>query len=66
MTKGFELWKEHGLTIFGVDAYNLTNHTNALRVSPYYSSREVLLPTYRGLVETLGARQIQFSVQWEF
>ena len=65
-TKGFELWKDHGLTIFGVDAYNLTNHTNALRVSPYYSSRGVLLPTYRGLVETLGARRIQFSVQWEF
>jgi hypothetical protein len=66
VTKGFELWKDHGLTIFGVDAYNLTNHTNALRVSPYYSSRGVLLSTYRGLVETLGARQIQFSVQWEF
>jgi hypothetical protein len=65
-TKGFELWKGHGLTIFGVDAYNLTNHPKALRVSPYYSSRGVLLPTYRGLVETSGARQIQFSVQWEF
>lgn len=65
-TKGFEFWKDHGLTIFGVDAYNLTNHTNALRVSPYYSSRGVLLSTYRGLVENLGARQIQFSVQWEF
>jgi hypothetical protein len=65
-TKGFELWKDHGLTIFGVDAYNLTNHTNVLRVSPYYSSRGVLLSTYRGLVETLGARKIQFSVQWEF
>jgi hypothetical protein len=65
-TKGFELWKDHGLTIFGVDAYDLTNHTKALRVSPYYSSRGVLLSTYRGLVETLGARQIQFSVQWEF
>jgi hypothetical protein len=66
VTKGFEIWKDHGVAIFGVDAYNLTNHTNPLRVSPYYSSLGAPLASYRGLVESLEARQIQFSIQYEF
>jgi hypothetical protein len=61
VTKGFVWWKEHGVFLFGIGFYNLSNHTNALRVSPYYG-----LSTYRGLVETLNARQAQFSFQWEF
>jgi hypothetical protein len=61
LTKGFEWWKDHGIFLFGVGFYNLTNHTNALRVSEFYG-----LPTYRGLIETLNARQVQFSFQWEF
>jgi hypothetical protein len=61
VTKGFEWWKDHGIFLFGVGFYNLTNHTNALKVSQYYG-----LPTYRGLIETLNARQVQFSWQWEF
>jgi hypothetical protein len=60
-TKGFVWWKDHGIVLFGVGVYNLTNHTNALRVSQF-----VGLPTYRGLIETLNARQVQFSWQWEF
>ena len=60
-TKGFEWWPDHGIFLFGVGVYNLTNHTNALRVSEYYG-----LSTYRGLIETLNARQVQFSWQWEF
>jgi hypothetical protein len=60
-TKGFEWWPDHGIFLFGVGVYNLTNHTNALRVSEYYG-----LTTYRGLIETLNARQVQFSWQWEF
>lgn len=60
-TKGFEWWKDHGIFLFGIGAYNLTNHTNPVSVSPYYG-----LETYRGLVETLNARQVQFSFQWEF
>ena len=60
-TKGFYWWKDHGVFLFGVGAYNLTNHTNPILVSPYYG-----LDTYRGLIETLNARQVQFSFQWEF
>jgi hypothetical protein len=60
-TKGFELWKDHGIFLFGLGVYNLTNHTNAILVSPYSG-----LETYRGLIETSNARQVQFSFQWEF
>jgi hypothetical protein len=61
VTKGFEWWKDHGIFLFGIGFYNLTNHTNPLRVSSYYG-----LATYRGLIETMNARQAQFSFQWEF
>jgi TonB dependent receptor. len=42
----------------GLEAFNLANHTNPIRVSPYYS--------YRGIVETLNARQLQFMIQFEY
>ncbi len=60
-TKGFVWWRDHGIFLFGVGVYNLTNHTNPLTVSEYYG-----LPSYRGLIEALNARQVQFSWQWEF
>jgi hypothetical protein len=49
VTKGFEIWKDHGVAIFGVDAYNVANHTNPLRVSPYFSTLGVPMASYRGL-----------------
>jgi hypothetical protein len=61
VTKGFLWWKDHGIFLFGLGAYNLTNHTNPTLVSPYYG-----LNTYRGIIEALNARQFQFSFQWEF
>jgi len=61
VTKGFVWWKDHGIFLFGVGVYNLTNHTNAIQVSQYYG-----LSTYRGIIESLNARQVQFSFQWEF
>lgn len=60
-TKGFKWWKDHGIFLFGVGVYNLTNHTNPVLVSEYYG-----LNTYRGLIEALNGRQVQFSFQWEF
>lgn len=60
-TKGFRWWKDHGIFLFGIGVYNLTNHTNPLKVSEYYG-----LTSYRGLIETLNARQVQWSWQWEF
>ena len=60
-TKGFYWWKDHGVFLFGVGVYNLTNHSNPILVSAYYG-----LNTYRGIIETANARQVQFSFQWEF
>lgn len=60
-TKGFVWWQDHGIVLFGIGVYNLMNHTDPLRVSEF-----VGLPTYRGFIETLNARQVQFSWQWEF
>ncbi len=61
LTKGFACGRDHGILLFGLGFYNLTNHTNAIRSSPYYG-----IASYRGLIEALNARQTQFSFQWEY
>lgn len=66
ISKGFVLPKDRGLLSVGVNGFNLTNHTNSLRVSPYYSDGSRVLPSYGGLVEGLNARQLQFTLEWEF
>jgi hypothetical protein len=60
VTKTIPVLHERARFLISLDFYNLTNHTNALRVSPYFTS------TYRGLVESLNARQVQFGGQFEF
>jgi Carboxypeptidase regulatory-like domain len=63
--KGF--WVKEGRAIVqaGIEAFNLLNHSNALRVSPYYAGA-VSLPSYGEPLETLGARRIQMMVQFEY
>ncbi len=64
--KGF--WVKEGRAIlqFGVEAFNLLNHSNALRVSPYFLSGAGQLGSYGEALETLNARQIQLMVQFEY
>ncbi len=50
----------------GLEAFNLGNHSNALRVSPYYAAGGSRLTSYGGEIETLNARQIQFMIQFEY
>jgi hypothetical protein len=45
---------------FGVEAFNLLNHTNRLRVSPY------LGPSYGAMVEAMNPRQVQLMIQFEY
>jgi hypothetical protein len=45
---------------FGVEAFNLLNHTNRLRVSPYYT------PAFGGLIEAQNPRQVQLMAQLEY
>jgi hypothetical protein len=51
---------------FGAEVFNLSNHSNPLRVSPYYASRDRQLDSYGQALETLNARQIQWLVQLEY
>jgi len=46
---------KHGRAMmqFGGEGFNVLNHTNRLRVSPYYT------PTYGALIETQNPRQVQ-------
>ncbi len=59
--KTFPLHNDRSRLQVGVESFNLTNHTNPLRFSPYYTA-----PGYRGIVETLNARQVQFFAQFEY
>ena len=45
---------------FGVEAFNLMNHTNRLRVSPYDTD------TFGALVEAQNPRQVQLMFQFEY
>ena len=64
--KGFWLKDRRAILQTGLEAFNLTNHTNPLRVSPYLAAGAQRLPTYNQPVETLNARQIQFMMQIEY
>jgi hypothetical protein len=66
LSKGFVLPKERGIFTVGANSFNLTNHTNSLRANPYYSDGTTLLPSFGRLVEGLDARQLQFTLEWEF
>jgi len=64
--KGFWLKEKRAILQVGAEAFNLTNHSNPLRVSPYYCAEGRYLPSYNQAVETLNARQIQFLIQIEY
>ena len=49
-----------------MEAFNLLNHSNPLRVSPYYAAQGARLTSYGSPVETLNARQIQLLIQLEY
>jgi len=66
LMKTIFLWRERARLQFGVEVFNLTNHSNPLRVSPYYASRDSQQDSYGQALETLNARQIQWLVQLEY
>lgn len=59
--KTIPMMDERAVLQFGVESFNLTNHTNVERLSPYYG-----MPSYRGILESLPGRQFQFLVQFEY
>lgn len=59
--KTIPMMDERAVLQFGVESFNLTNHTNAERLSPYFG-----MPSFRGILESLPGRQVQFMVQFEY
>jgi hypothetical protein len=53
--------RDRALLQFGVEAFNLTNHPNIERVSPFYG-----LATFGQPLESLPARQLQLLIQFEY
>lgn len=51
---------------FGAESFNLTNHTNVLRVSPYFAAASQRLDTYDGIIESLSGRQVQLVFHIEY
>ena len=64
--KGIWLKKDRAILQLGAEAFNLMNHSNPLRVSPYYAAGGTPLTSYRQAVETLNARQMQLVFQVEY
>ncbi|MFN7646057.1 MAG: TonB-dependent receptor domain-containing protein [Acidobacteriota bacterium] len=59
--KTIPLLDQRAVLQFGVESFNLTNHTNAERLSPFAG-----LPSYGAILESLPARQVQFMIQFEY
>lgn len=51
---------------FGVESFNLTNHSNPLRQSAFLAAQGERLNSFSHTVETLNARQVQFMIQLEY
>jgi hypothetical protein len=64
--QGIWVKKDRAILQFGVEAFNWANHSNPLRVSPYYAAGRQRLGSYGEAVETLNARQLQLVVQIEY
>jgi hypothetical protein len=64
--KTFYFRQERLFLQVGVEAFNLMNHSNPLRVSAYYAAQGNRLTSYGSAVETLNARQIQLLIQLEY
>ena len=60
LMKTIPLWENRARLQFGAEALNLLNHTNRLRVSPFYT------PTFGRLIEAQIPRQVQLMLQLEY
>jgi hypothetical protein len=60
LMKGFWVMDGRAILQVGVEAFNLLNHTNLLRASPF------LTASHGARLETLNPRQVQLMAQFEF
>lgn len=66
LMKTFPFSNDRARLQVGIEAFNLTNHSNPLRFNPYHSAGATRLASFGGVVETLNARQFQFLAQFEY
>jgi hypothetical protein len=57
---------EHARLDLVVDAFNLLNRTNITQINPWFGAGAQALPTFRRPIEAAIARQLQFSLDFEF
>jgi hypothetical protein len=50
----------------GGESFNILNHSNMLRVSPFYAAKGEILGGYRSPIEVMNARQIQLFLVFEY
>jgi hypothetical protein len=60
LMKTIPVMHERAVVQFGAEGFNVINHTNRLRVSPYDT------PSFGALVEAQSARQVQLMFQFEY
>ena len=48
------------------ESFNLLNRANAVQINPVFGSTLAPMPGFGQAIEGLGARQIQFSLDFEF
>jgi hypothetical protein len=48
------------------EAFNLFNHPNVAQINPYFGTGAAPLPSFGQPIEGLGARRIEFSLDFEF
>jgi hypothetical protein len=58
--------KPHGKLDLVVEAFNLLNRTNVSEINSVFGSRPTPLPTFGRPIEAGAARQLQFSIDFEF
>lgn len=64
--KTIRVHKDRAVLQFGVESFNLTNHSNTERVSAFLATPHSPLATYGATLESLPARQVQFMIQFEY
>jgi hypothetical protein len=57
---------ERGKLDFVVEGFNLFNRFNVSEVNPYYGPNRSPLPGFSHPVSAFNARQMQFSIDFEF
>jgi hypothetical protein len=51
---------------FGVEGFNVLNHSNVVRVSQFFAADGKRLGSYGQIIEALNGRQIQFLIHVEY